>query len=57
MKRLKKIMKGLDWANLYDLYHDKDLDIQAMEKQIIDLIGDDEIQKPQGIIPYVLTGD
>lgn len=50
-------MKGLDWANLYDLYHDKDLDIQAMEKQIIDLIGDDEIQKPQGIIPYVLTGD
>ena len=57
MKKFKKIMKGLDWARLYDLYHDKDLDIKAMEKQIIDLIGDDEIQKPQGIIPYVLTGD
>lgn len=57
MKKFKKIMKGLDWAKLYDLYHDKDLDIKAMEKQIIDLIGDDEIQKPQGIIPYVLTGD
>ena len=57
MKKFKKIMKGLDWAKLYDLYHDKDLDIKAMEKQIINLIGDDEIQKPQGIIPYVLTGD
>ena len=57
MKKFKKIMKGLDWAKLYDLYHDKDLDIKAMDKQIIDLIGDDEIQKPHGIIPYVLTGD
>lgn len=57
MKKFKKIMKGLDWAKFYDEYHEKVLDIKAMEKQIIDLIGDDEIQKQQGIIPYVLTGD
>ena len=57
MKKVKKIMKGLDWAKFYDEYHEKVLDIKAMEKQIIDLIGDDEIQKQQGIIPYVLTGD
>lgn len=57
MKKFKKIMKGLDWAKFYDEYHDKVLDIKAMEKQISELMGDDEIQKPQGIIPYVLTGD
>ena len=57
MKKFKKIMKGLDWAKFYDEYHEKVLDIKAMEKQISELMGDDEIQKPQGIIPYVLTGD
>ena len=50
-------MKGIDWARFYDEYHENVLDIKAMEKQIIDLLGDDEIQKPQGIIPYALTGD
>ena len=50
-------MKGLDWARFYDEYHDQALDIKAMEERIVELIGDDEIQKQQGIIPYVLTGD
>ena len=57
MKKFKKIMKGLDWAKFYDEYHENVVDIKGMERQIIDLIGDDEIQKPLGIIPYVLTGD
>lgn len=57
MKKFKKIMKGLNWAKFYDEYHEKVLDIKAMETQISELMGDDEIQKPQGIIPYVLTGD
>ncbi len=57
MKKFRKIMKGLDWAKFYDLYHEEVLDIKAIEAKIIDLIGDDEIQKKQGIIPYVLTGD
>ncbi len=57
MKKFKKIMKGLDWAKYYDEYHEKPLDIGKMEKQIVYLLGDDEIQKPMGIIPYVLTGD
>ena len=57
MKKFKIIMKGVDWALLYDKYHEQPLDIKAMEDRISDLIGDDEIQKPNGIIPYVLTGD
>lgn len=56
MKKFKKIMKGLDWACFYDEYHEKALDIKTIEIQISELMGDDEIQKPQGIIPYVLTG-
>ena len=57
MKKFKNIMKGLDWAKLYDMFHEKPLNIKALEAQIADLVGDDEIQKPQGIIPYVLIGD
>lgn len=56
MKKFKKIMKGLDWAKFYDEYHEKSLDIKDMEQRIVDCLSDDEIQKPQGIIPYVLTG-
>ena len=57
MKKFKKIMKGLDWAKFYDEYHEKSLDIKDMEQRIVDCLSDDEIQKPQGIIPYVLTGE
>lgn len=59
MKKFKSIMKGMDWSKFYDLYHDKDLDVASIEKKISELVKDakDEIQKPQGIIPYVLTGD
>ncbi len=57
MKKFKKIMKGLDWALYYDMYHDKTLDTVAMAKEISTLMRDSEIQKANGIIPYVLTGD
>lgn len=57
MKKFKIIMKGVDWALFYDKYHEQPLDIKALEARISDLIGDDEIQKPNGIIPYMLTGD
>ena len=57
IKKFKIIMKGVDWALFYDKYHEQPLDIKVMEDRISDLIGDDEIQKPNGIIPYVLTGD
>lgn len=59
LKRFRKIMKGLDWAMLYDNYHQQTLDTAAMEKRIAELMADTdyEIQRPAGIIPYVLTGD
>ena len=57
MKKFKKIMKGLDWALYYDKFHDKTLDTVALAKEISALMRDSEIQKPGGIIPYVLTGE
>ena len=57
MKKFKKIMKGLNWALLYDRYHEKTLNTAEMWKQISTLMRDSEIQKQAGIIPYVLTGD
>ena len=56
-KKFGKIMKGLNWAKFYDEYHEQALDVKALEAEIIELIGDDEIQRQQGIIPYVLTRD
>lgn len=56
MKKFKKIMKGLDWAELYDKYSNEMLDTTKLWQQISTLMKDSEIQKPQGIIPYVLTG-
>lgn len=57
MRRFKKIMKGLDWALYYDTYSKKTLNTSEMSQQISVLMRDSEIQRPNGIIPYVLTGD
>ena len=57
MKKFKKIMKGLDWAWLYDKYGSETLNTEALGKRISELMRDSEIQKQSGIIPYVLTGD
>ena len=57
MRKFKKIMKGLNWAELYDKYGTETLDTAEMGKRISDLMRDSEIQRQHGIIPYVLTGD
>lgn len=57
LKKFHKIMKGLDWAELYDRYHNQTLDVATMEQRISELMMDDEIQRQSGIIPYVLTDD
>ena len=57
LKRFKRIMKGLDWAFFYDKYSKETLDTAELAKRISTLMRDSEIQRQQGIIPYVLTGD
>ncbi len=55
--KYRKEMKGLDWGYLYDTYHDQIYDTAALERQIHDLMEDDEIMKKSGIYSYVLSGD
>ena len=57
MKKFKKIMKGLDWAELYDKFGNEALDTATLGKRISELIRDREVERKTGIIPYVLTGD
>lgn len=57
LKKFRKIMKGLDWAMLYDRCHTETLDTAALGHRISELVRDSEIQRQHGIIPYVLTGD
>lgn len=55
--KYRKEMKGLDWGAMYDGFHENDYDTAALEKQIRDLMEDDEIMKKSGIYRYVLSGD
>lgn len=57
LKHFRKLMKGLDWAMLYDRFSQQTLDTKKLGQRISQLMGDSEIQKASGIIPYVLTGD
>lgn len=56
-KKYRSSMKGVDWGQWYDLYKDAVLDTDAIERQIAELVEDDEVKSEKGIYPYVLTGD
>ena len=55
--KYRREMKGLDWGEMFDKYGDGVYDTAALEKQIHDLMEDDEIMKKSGIYRYVLSGD
>ena len=50
-------MKGLDWARLYDDFSPRTLDLAALHAEMSRLMRDSDVQRPAGIIPYVLTRD
>lgn len=52
-----KLMKGLEWGDFYNKYKNENLNAQELEKQIIKLIDDDEVENKKGIYEYLLTGD
>lgn len=53
----RKEMKGVAWGSLYNTYKEKVYDPTKLEKKILALIDDDEVQSVKGIYPYLLTGD
>jgi hypothetical protein len=50
----RKEMKGIDWASLYNAYHNTTLDTTKLEEEISELMLDDDVTNKKGIYPYVL---
>ena len=55
-KERVKLMKGQEWGIWYNKYKDKPFNAEELERKIIDLIDDDEVQKKSGIYHYLLSG-
>ena len=53
----RKIMKGLEWGRFYNEHKADKLNAAKFEKQIAELIEDDEVDNKKGIYEYLLTGD
>ena len=54
----RKEMKGIQWGLLYNRHGTrKDLDPKELEKQIQDLLLDEDVTKKSGIYEYLLTGE
>jgi hypothetical protein len=51
----RKEMKGIGWGPLYDQYKDQLFDTQALEREVRELMMDDDVTSKRGIYPYVLT--
>ena len=52
-----KLMKGLSWGEFYNKHKDDKLNAAELEKRIVELIDDDEVQSKKGIYEYLLTGN
>ena len=53
--KYRKEMKNVDWHVLYNEYKDKVFDTDMLEKEIGELMMDDDVTNKKGIYPYVLT--
>lgn len=53
----RKIMKGLDWGGFYNKHKTDHLNAAKLERRVVELIEDDEVNSKKGIYEYLLTGD
>jgi len=51
----RKEMKGIDYGSLYNEYKNKEFDFKKIEKEIKELMQDEDVTKKSGIYPYVIT--
>lgn len=54
--KYRKEMKGINWSNLYNSYHNKPYDTVKLENEIAKLYLDDEVTNKKGIFLYVFDG-
>ena len=50
-------MKGVEWGQLYNEHKDDNLDPADIQRQVADLMADDEVSRKHGIYEYLLTGE
>ncbi len=55
--KYQKIMKGINWGELYDECHEKVFDVAELDKRVKTLLIDDDVTDKRGVYKYVLTGD
>ncbi|MBR3368361.1 DUF262 domain-containing protein [Candidatus Saccharibacteria bacterium] len=53
----RKEMKGLEWGELYNKYHENTYDAQKLEIEISRLMQDEDVTAKKGIYEYLLSGD
>ncbi len=53
----RKEMKGLEWGEFYNKYHNNSYDAQKMEEEINRLMQDEDVTAKKGIYEYLLCGD
>lgn len=53
----RKEMKGLEWGEFYNKYHENSYDAQKMEERIAKLMQDEDVTAKKGIYEYLLCGD
>ena len=51
----RKEMKGINWGGLYNQFKDEKYDSQKLEKEIAELMQDEDVTKKSGIYPYVFN--
>ncbi len=51
----RREMAGVNWGELYNEFKSKKLDSAKLEKEIKELMQDEDVTKKSGVYPYVLT--
>ncbi len=51
----RREMTHVEWGELYNEFKDKKLDSKKLEKEITELMQDEDVTKKSGIYPYILT--
>jgi Protein of unknown function DUF262/HNH endonuclease len=52
----RKEMASVNWGELYNQFKGKKFDPKKLEKEVAELMQDEDVTKKSGIYPYVLTG-
>lgn len=54
--KYRKEMKGIDWGELYDEFHEKTFNTAELEQRVAALMSDDDVTNKKGIYLYLLIG-